>query len=100
MSEDVRRHWCCDTPIDGPHLIGCAFKPTGPIDYDGPVNVVELRPEDTKRRIYLGDGAYAETGNWAGQTRIYTSDGINQANEVYLEIDMIDKLHRWAHQND
>lgn len=101
MSEDVRRHWCCDTPIDGPHLIGCAFKPTGPIDYDGPAVVVELRPEDeTKRRLYLGDGAYVETGDWAGQVCVYTGDGIIRTNQVYLEIDMIDKLHAWVHQND
>ena len=47
--------------------------------------------------IYLGDGAYAETGHWPGQVRVYTSDGISSTNEVFLEIDMIDQLHAWAH---
>lgn len=34
---------------------------------------------------YVGDGVYVEQGAWAGQIRLFTSDGINETNEIYLE---------------
>lgn len=36
------RGWCCGTPITGPHLRGCSYEPTGPLDYDAPARVEEL----------------------------------------------------------
>lgn len=90
----MRRDWCCGTPLDEPHSFGCPFSPEdGHIDYEGPATV-------GRAPIYLGDGAYVEMGSWVGQTCVYTSNGITRTNKVYLEIDMIDKLHRWVHQND
>lgn len=89
----MRRDWCCGTPIDRPHVDGCMYSPAGPLDYDAPVTVL-------KPRHYLGDGAYVEGGNWAGQVCVYTSDGLSRGSQVYLEIDMVDDLHRWVHRND
>lgn len=90
----MRRDWCCDTPIDEPHSFGCPFSPdAGDIDYMGPATM-------GRAPIYLGDGAYAAMGNWVGQTCVYASNGISRTNRVYLEVDMIDKLHAWVHQND
>jgi hypothetical protein len=51
----------------------------------------------TLNPIYLGDGAYAEQGHWAGEVCVYTSNGINRTNAVYLEIEALDQLHAWAH---
>ena len=94
MTPPVSRVWCCGTMTDGPHIDGCPFSPeAGHIDYMGPATIGRLP-------VYLGDGAYAEMGQWAGQTCVYTTDGITRTNRVYLEIDMIDRLHAWAHQND
>jgi hypothetical protein len=50
-----------------------------------------------RQPIYLGDGLYAEVGHWEGETRVYASNGVTQSNEVFLDADMIDKLHAWAH---
>lgn len=36
-------------------------------------------------RTYLGDGAYAEYRPSVGDYRIYTSDGDEETNEVFLE---------------
>ena len=89
------RDWCCGAYLDKPHIDGCPFAPeSGHIDYQGPAVIGRLP-------VYLGDGAWAEMGNWVGQTCVYTTIGGGvRANKVYLEIDMIDKLHAWVHQND
>lgn len=42
-------------------------------------------------RKYLGDGVYMEVyaqGGLVNGMRIYTSDGANETNEIYLEPDM------------
>jgi hypothetical protein len=38
-----------------------------------------------KEAKYIGDGVYVEQGAWAGQIRLFTSDGINETNEIFLE---------------
>jgi hypothetical protein len=43
----ARRDWCCGSPITGPHVPGCAFEPTGPIDYAAPVQNTEPPAADT-----------------------------------------------------
>lgn len=37
----ARRDWCCGSPITGPHAPGCAYEPTGPIDYEAPTQLAE-----------------------------------------------------------
>ena len=54
-------------------------------------------PSRSREPIYLGDGAYAEQGHWGGEVCVFTSNGINRTNNVYLDMEMIDKLHAWAH---
>lgn len=43
---------------------------------------------------YLGDGAYAKIDR--GQICIYTSDGIDETNHVYLELPAFEKLKWWV----
>lgn len=97
MSEPAEsvRVWCCGTPVDGPHAVGCAFAPVGVIDYNGPAEVVQpgWRPP-----IYLGDGAYVEQGSWPGEACVFTSNGIARTNQIFLDVAMIDKLHAWVHR--
>lgn len=46
------------------------------------------------KSTYLGDGAYVE---WTGYSFVvYTSNGIERTNEVYLEADAIAKLIEFA----
>jgi hypothetical protein len=47
--------------------------------------------------IYLGDGLYAEKSRWPGEVCLYASNGITRTSEVYLDMDMLDQLHTWAH---
>lgn len=44
----MRRFWCCNTPIDGPHATGCSFEPSAdkPIDYTGPA-IIDAGPQFT-----------------------------------------------------
>lgn len=47
-----------------------------------------------KQEYYLGDGAYAE---WIGYTFVvYTSNGVERTNEIYLEIDHMQALIDFA----
>ena len=48
-----------------------------------------------KKAAYLGDGAYVE-GHGSCEVRIYTSDGITETNEIFLEPQAIAKLNKFA----
>jgi len=37
-----------------------------------------------ERKIYLGDGAYAEEGNYRGEIVVTTEDGVSVQNRVVL----------------
>ena len=41
-------------------------------------------------KVYLGDGAYAEYDGF--QMRIYTSNGVEETNEVFLGADELEAL--------
>lgn len=36
-------------------------------------------------KVYIGDGIYAEQGHFQGQVRLFTSDGVEEKNEIFLE---------------
>lgn len=43
-------------------------------------------------RVYLGDGAYAEIQHDVQAVVLTTSDGVNDTNQIYLEIETLDAL--------
>jgi hypothetical protein len=47
-----------------------------------------------ERKVYLGDGAYAEFDGYS--IRLYTSDGINETNNVILEPELVLALQNFA----
>jgi len=44
--------------------------------------------------VYLGDGAYAELDDTGG-VRIFTSNGVTEENEIFLELPMVGILNRY-----
>jgi len=57
----------------------------------------------SKPKLYLGDGAYVEFTGY--NFRLYTSNGIEETNEIFLEVDhfvaLKDFIHRvTANQSD
>ena len=44
---------------------------------------------------YLGDGLYAQPGDYAGSVCVFCYNGVHSWNHVYLEKDMIEKLMRY-----
>lgn len=47
-----------------------------------------------QQAVYLGDGAYAEWNGWSFV--VYTSNGIERTNEVYLEPSHMRELIRFT----
>lgn len=47
-----------------------------------------------ENRAYIGDGVYAEFQGF--QIRLYSSDGIRETNEVFLEITALKELIAFA----
>jgi hypothetical protein len=50
-----------------------------------------------ENKIYLGDGLYAEYDGL--QVRLYTSDGIRETNEVFLE-DFVLQVLDWLKRSE
>ena len=48
-------------------------------------------------KIFLGDGAYVSTGDFLSQFKLTAEDGYMATETIFLEIDMIDRLHQFAH---
>lgn len=44
---------------------------------------------------YLGDGVYVEEDG-LGRIRLYVSNGIVETEQIYLDVDIIEALSRWA----
>lgn len=46
-------------------------------------------------KTYLGDGVYVMQ-DWGGQIKLYTSNGVEVTNEIYLEREVFESLLRFA----
>jgi len=46
---------------------------------------------------YLGDGAYVRVEN--GMVCLYTSNGIEETNKVYLELEVLRRFLEWLKAN-
>ena len=51
--------------------------------------------ENITRKIYLGDGAYAE---WRGEAvKLTTNNGLEDTNTIILEPEVLDAFQRWVY---
>jgi len=50
-------------------------------------------------KIYLGDGAYAETCYESRGVKLTTSDGVEDTNTIYLEPEAVELLYKWFKEN-
>ena len=46
-------------------------------------------------QAYLGDGVYVREGNYPGEIILYTSDGIDETNHIFIDESMADTLIRF-----
>jgi len=53
----------------------------------------------TPNTIYLGDGAYIQKGRYPSEFIIFTSDGIEDSNHIYLDSTMVEVMLRYIKAN-
>lgn len=57
-------------------------------------DIIDVSPQPSGPREYLGDGLYAEFDGW--QIRLFAHNGISHTNEVFLEPSVLTAFERYV----
>jgi hypothetical protein len=57
-------------------------------------DIIDVSPQPSAPREYLGDGLYAEFDGW--QIRLFAHSGVNSTNVVFLEPDVLAAFLRYV----
>lgn len=61
--------------------------------------MADLVTEDDQRdAVYIGDGVYVKVRKGIQDIEVFSTDGIFKENVIYFDIEMIEKLYKFAQQ--